>query len=745
MSHARTLKVLLLLGTAWPAMARGQDFELGVVPPPKPPPPIYTSAMELGFGYQNVDSFFFARYGGVPSKGAFAFANATVDRRPAWDSGSGAFWGGSVAFNGEEFRNASARYGVQGRWRVGAFYDAFTYFGSDSAKTVSDGVGTGQLSLPAGWFGAATSLLFQTQAAKPVALKVKWQTTGGDYVLTPREGYELRLHVDHRTRDGLKAQYLPFGQEMLFPVGVFFPQTVDYESNHAAASLSFADKRWQWRAVYELSTFRDALAAMIVPNPFGRSLGIPWPAGAFAGYPFASGQIGLPPDNSMHQGSLSGGVALTPAMRLTAKVAYTVQSQNEPLLPYTINPNLDVRTPPPRSRAEAEIRRAFANVTLAAHQGKAFDMTASYTYDDRDNRTPRALFSYVANDVQDQQQPAVPGVSRWIRYNLPHSFTFQQAKAEAGYRVTPRTRLSVAYTGDFRSRTYQEITTSAEHTLRAKVQTTFARGSVWVAQIFANRVGADYLDYAAWNASHTDNYLAAGPQNQSIEYALLRKFHLADRRRHETKGGATYDLGSHLTADVSGGFARDNYSRSQFGLQRADTLLADASLSYSLPKRLNASLFYAFERIRSGQRGYFLFNANENNPAQVWTTASRDAVHTAGARLDWQARATLKVTASYDLSRGITHIVTAATPFTALAVVTPLPDAHVTTHAASLKLDYALRDNLSLRGGYALERHASDDWRYRNSLTPVAQILGSGEVAPRYTAHVVWVSARTQF
>ena len=120
--------------------------------------------------------------------------------------------------------------------------------------------------------------------------------------------------------------------------------------------------------------------------------------------------------------------------------------------------------------------------------------------------------------MQDQQQPIVFGGSRYIRYNLPHSFTFHQAKAEFGYRITPRTRLSVAYTGDFRTRTYQEVSKTDEQTVRAKAQTTFAKGSIWIAQTFANRTGSDYLDYVAWNASHTDQYLALGPQNQSIEY-----------------------------------------------------------------------------------------------------------------------------------------------------------------------------------------------------------------------------------
>ena len=114
-------------------------------------------------------------------------------------------------------------------------------------------------------------------------------------------------------------------------------------------------------------------------------------------------------------------------------------------------------------------------------------------------------------------------------------------------------------------------------------------------------------------------------------------------------------------------------------------------------------------------------------------------------RLDWQARHNLKLGLNTTLSRGRTNIGTESTAFTPLAASTPLPDALANTYNVGIRGEYAIRDNLSLRAGYTFEHHVTDDWRYINSLTPVSQILGSGEIAPRYDAHVVWVSARTQF
>ena len=744
----RALKTSLLVGAAWPFAAFAQDFDLGAVPPPPPPARLFTSSVEIGLGSQSADSFYFGRYGGRTDKGGFLFGEGLISKRPAWDTGDGHFLDARVVFNGQDNPSIATRVGVQGRWRVNAAFESHTMYKSESARTPFDGIGTARLTLPANWIGGASSLLFPTLQAslKPVEMKVRWQTVGGDFVLNPKLGYEARIHVDHRERDGLKWNALPFGPESLFPVGIFFPQTVDYQSNHMTASLGYADGPWQWKAAYNLSTFHNYVPAMLVPNTYSRSVGFPWPAGAFAGFPLAVGQYSLPPDNVAHQVALIGGYAITPQLRLTAKLSYSIQKQNEPFLPYTTNTNLTVNTPLPRTSLDGDVRKTFANMTLTGRQGKAFDFTASYTFDDRKNKTPMALYSYVPNDSQDQPAASLNGINRYIRYNLPHSFTFQKARLEAGYRLAPRTRLSLAYSGDFRRRTYQEVSRTNEHTIRSKAQTTFGRGSGWIGYTYAARNGSEYLDYISWNASHTSNYIAAGPQNQVIEYAHMRRYHIADRRRHEVKSGASIDVTPALIVSVSGGYAKDSYIRSRFGLLSSDSILGDADVSYTIKDRLTLSAFYTFERLRAHEVGYFLFNTNENNPAQIWNAGNRDRIQSAGAKLDWTALpGKLKFGASYTLSDGKTDIDVAATPFTQLATVAPMPEALVRTHNVGVNAEYTLRDSLAFRVGYTFEHHVTDDWRYLGGLTPVAQILGSGELAPRYNAHVVWISTRKRF
>jgi len=751
MKHAARFAHVLALGTLLPVLAVAQEdsFDLGAAPTPKQAPKLLINSVDVGFGYQSLNSYYFGRYGGVTDLGFFPTLDVSLHHRATWDSGDTKFWDVDVGLNGVDNRYVQARVGEQGRWKFIANYDGFTRWFTESAKTPFDGAGTSRLTLPSNWIGGASAPQFINLATnlKPLELKTQWQSAGGDYVLTPRTGYEVRLHYDYRHRDGLRANSIAFGNEANYAVGVFFPQPVDYDSHRVQISMGYADPIWQWNASYSMSLFRDALTSVMVQNPYTRSLVSSWPAGGFAGYPFAFGQYSLPPDSAAHQISLSGGYAVTPRMRITARVSFTIQTQNAPFLPYTDNPNLNVPLALPRSSLNGVDHKTFASFMITSREWKKLDLALSYSYDDRNNLTPQSLFTYITNDAQDQPRPIVPGVSAYYRYNLPYSFTFQQAKAEVGYRVTPRTRLSFSYTGDFKSRTDQAVSETTEHTFKTKALTSFTAGSAWVSYSYAVRTGSNYRDFYPWNLSHTAAYLNASPNDHSIEYPLMRKFDLADRKRHEAKTGVTFEPAPAFAVNFSGGYARDQYNNSAFGLRSADTLLLDADGSYAVKDRLTASLFYSFEQVRSAQRGYYLASLIQTNPSQIWAAREHDTVHSAGLRMDWTAIPDkLTVRSAYYMSYGTTHMDIAATAFTPLAAVSPLPDAHEITHNLNLRGEYTFRPDLSMQLGYIIERHITTDWQYQNiAVAPVAQILGAGIIPPRYWAHVVTVSVRRAF
>jgi len=253
-------------------------------------------------------------------------------------------------------------------------------------------------------------------------------------------------------------------------------------------------------------------------------------------------------------------------------------------------------------------------------------------------------------------------------------------------------------------------------------------------------------DALPWDLSHTRVYLAASPNNQSIEHPELRKYHLANRDRQEARAGATFEATQAVAVNFSGGYSAATYPDSRLGLSKYNTLLLDADISYAPASGVTASAFYTFERMLSRQNGYILGNGNLTNPQQYWQAGNRDTTHTIGLRADWRpVSGKYKAGVSYDLSLGGMRTDVESNPFVIYTVTAPLPDTREITHNFGLKAEYAVRVDTTVRIGYNFQRHVSRDWQYDLSIAPVAQVLGSGITPPRYTAHVVSLTTRFDF
>ena len=748
--RARALKKAgLLVGTflvPMNAFAQDDSFVLGDAPVVQAPPPVFRNFVEGGLGYQTDAPYYMARYGGVLHEAPYLIFKAGLAGSDAWDGKSAKYWDADADVTGFDTRSFHGRVGEQGKWRFGGSYDAFARAYTERAYTPFDGVGGTTLTLPLNWVASSSSAGFATlnRNLKAAKLRVGWETVAGDFVLTPYPRYEVRIHTRYRARDGLRAQSLPFGQDGDSAVGVFFPQRVDYRSSEIAGSIGYADRRLQWSIGYTFSAFSDQIDATKVSDPF-RSLGPPGPAGAAGGYPNAVGQYGSPPDSSAHQVLGTLGYSITPTTRFTARASYIVQNQNDPFLPYTANPLLAAATPLPRTSLQGSIRKTNIALGLTAQPLSHLDLSARYTFDDRDNRSPMDVYNYVANDVQNQF-PLVPGASRYIRLNLPHSFTFHNAKLEAKYRLMPQVSLVLGYDGDFQYRTNQQVDYTAEHALRAKLLGTFENGSGWISYRYASRTGSAYNDALPWNLSHTQAYLNASRNNQSIEFPQMRKYHLADRDRQEVKAGTTFDVTQAIALNFSGGYNVTTYPDSAVGLTKSKSLVLDADASYALENNVTASAFYTFERALSRQTDYLLGNGNLTNPLQYWQAGNRDTTHTLGVRADWRVvPGKYKLGVNYDLSLGGMRADFDANTFVVYTVTAPLPDTREITHNFGVKAEYAVRVDTTVKIGYNFQRHVSRDWQYDLSITPVAQVLGSGILPPRYTAHVVSLTTRFDF
>ena len=135
-------------------------------------------------------------------------------------------------------------------------------------------------------------------------------------------------------------------------------------------------RRLQATLAYQASLFRNGNDALTWTNPFSNA--------AIAG---TRGQLALAPDNQFHQVQATLGYQASPRIRASAELAFGRMTQDQPFLASTLNPGLTVPGLPAASlQGRADTLNAAARVT--ARLTERWRLNASYSHDERDNRTP---------------------------------------------------------------------------------------------------------------------------------------------------------------------------------------------------------------------------------------------------------------------------------------------------------------------------------------------------------------------
>jgi len=338
----------------------------------------FHNTFEFGFNYVSDDSFRFGRYSGLTDQGVNAVLNLDVLDREAYDSDNADYWHFRARNFGLDSREATFEFGTQGSYKIHIDYDQIPIFRSDSAKTIFDGAGTSNLTLPANWVGSGntagmTNLL---PDLKSVDLKTERRRTalGVSGVLSPHWNYSA--NYTHETKDGHKSIGAVFGNSGGNPRSVLVPEPVDYLTQQFEATLRYTTKKLQLQAAYYLSVFSDDNTALRWSNPYTAIGG--WDPSA--GFPNGRGQLSLPPDNRFHQITLDGGYNFSDRTRFSASVSRGRMSQNDAFLPYTDIPTLaaSITQPLPRDSLDGRIDTTVVNLRIASRPSDKFSWNAAY-------------------------------------------------------------------------------------------------------------------------------------------------------------------------------------------------------------------------------------------------------------------------------------------------------------------------------------------------------------------------------
>ena len=705
--------------------------------------PINTKEIELGGAYSSADSTKFGEYSGLTKSQGFVVGNINIRHRDAYDSGSGHYWNFIGSDLGLDFRSLQIEYGQQSKFKVFAGYDQLVHNTHVGAQTPFLGVGTTQLTLPSDWVpGTTTSGMDLLNASlKNVDITTERKNYFAGLFLNLPKHWTLSMDMSHEDKDGLESIGATFGISGFNPLSAVLPKPIDQETNDFDIKLAFNGDQSQFQLRYRLSLFDNRIDSLNWQNPY--QLRLP----SNTGFLDDQGGISLAPDNQAHHIKLSGAYRLGRTTRLSGGFSYGLMFQDEKFRDYTVNPALNITTPLPRNSADARVETRHANLVFTTRPMKRMDVRASYIYDQRDNETPINEYAVLRNDSENQISSLT---SKTIRINQPYGRQQHKFKADVGYRVLPKTKISMGYGYNRNDRQYSQVEVTDEHSGNFKISTSpFSSISSWVKYEYSVRNGSGYRDNQLFLDSHTEQFLETVPVSLRFENdPLLRQYNISDRVRNKATFSTTWLALDTVDVSFMGRYVEDDYDSVRVGLKQSTNISSTLDINYNPNEMLSLYGFFSYEYFKNIQRGFRRFSNTQalalRDPANNWKVKTSDDIYTVGTGIEWQViKDKLEIGFDYTFSNAITETNTKAGSNLSNLLV---PDLTTSLHSLRLRGDYQLQRNIRLRLSYRYELLDTNDFALDNvNESTIDDVLSLGNRSPNYNAHIIAVSVIYNF
>jgi MtrB/PioB family decaheme-associated outer membrane protein len=609
------VKMAVLAGLTLPLLAWGQDGK------PSEASQVQ-SELTLGVYYLDDDAYAFGKYSGLTEDGVEPLVDFRIDKRPQWDSDDTRRWSLQGWRLGHDSRRVEFKFSDQGKQWFKADYREIPNNRIGDGLTPYRGVGSDTLTLPSSWevipgssdtsgFAALQESLVKVE----IDTKRRWFDLSYDRKLS--HTWDVAVDYRHETKKGTRTYGGMFGNWPEYGRAVILPAPVDYTTDNVEIMFNYATPEVQFGLGGFASFFSNDKASLLWQNAFGRDPG--WAPSVH--YPDSQGLLALEPDNSYVQFKAYGGANLTSSTRISADFSYGEMEQDEALLPWTVNNELVVPSPVPRVAADAKIEMTMFNFHLNTQLARRLSLAANYTYDDRNNKTPQALYAYVGADSEDQRGEQAG------RINLPFSYRKHKGDAVATYRFAHGIRIKGGAEYADYSRDYSEVTDSNEVTWLAGIR---FGGFQAAALNFDYRNSKRDVDAYVGNALYIASYQAGAVSEDSWQnHPLLRKYYLTDRDRDEFRFRADVFPLASLNFGFSASYFRDDYGDGFFGLNQAKVRSGTIDFGWNPAANMALTAYYTKEKYDASQTSLdFVNSVQAQDMDRVWFADSSDDVDT---------------------------------------------------------------------------------------------------------------------
>jgi MtrB/PioB family decaheme-associated outer membrane protein len=610
-------------------------------------------------------------------------------------------------------QNYVANFNRYGKVRASFEFNQIPLFYSQDTSTLYTSPSPGTLLLPdsiqTGLQNKTITLPQVAPLASQFDLRQKRSIT--DFRLIYTATPDLDLSVSFKNTHKIDEQ--PWAGTFGFSDAVELPAPLDTRTTEVGAAAEWTRDRGEIRVGYDGSFFRNEVSTLVWDNPL-RITDSPT-AGP------VQGRMSLWPDSNANSGSVSGFLKLPYRSQANAYLSLGDWSQNQPLIPFTINTALPT-IPLDRANADTSARITSSNLDFNSRPRDDLWFNVRFRSYDFDNRTP--IF-HVGNTVAYDttvEAYANGGTS-------PFSFTRKTFDADASWTPITHAAFRAAYTREAIDQTFRTFDSTTENRLRLSVDATAIRGiTLRGVYEYAKRTGS-------------------GLDEQSLddigEQVSLRQFDISDFSQHRFSAIAMYTL-SQLSFNGTVSVGRDDRPGDVFGLRSSDSNGVGVGVDYVPSKAVSMGATYQYEK-------YTALSASRqanpgpqfDDPTRDWTTDSADHAHTVTASADllklWPKT---DVRFSYDFVHGQTTYVYGLAPNTTLPPVSQLPPIFNTRNRVTADGRYFITEHLAAGLVWWFEKYNVDDFAFNPStLNSIAQpsFLMLGYVWRPYTANTFWL------
>jgi len=649
---------------------------------------------------------------------------------------------------GREDQSYRAAFGRAGAFGARFFYDETPTLFTDQALTVFRGAGSGSLTLvpglvPGNNTGAQVNAALQ--GAGPFEVGFTRRKGGLELDATPGERWRLFARYALDRKDGTR----PSGGASYYPPAALAEliEPIDYRTHEVAAGVQWANERLQANLEYSGSLFRNGTGALTWENPL--ILGDP--------AVMQRGRVDLYPENEAHHVKLDLAAALPLRGRLTGGMAFGRMTQDDDLIPPTVNSGLLGAIDLAQWNTAAALSQQTAGAridTRLAHAGLALSPFASLTLQakwrryEEDNRTNYSAFNpqtgesgYLGNDGAVIN--TVPNNLYRAQLNsVPFECDRTNRSLEGDYQLLRRTSFGLGYERADEECRHRERRSTEEGRWRASLSNRDLRwATVRLSYEQAKRTGEDYNPEP--NAAY---YADSAFLDIPATLAQLRKHDLADREQQIARARVNFLVAPDMDLAFSGRYQDDEYG-AQYGRLDQRAYALNVEWNWQPRPRASAYAHYGFERRRQRMAlinedfaGYFSGDANAGGLlyplANRWDEESQDDSHLFGLGLRYAfGPATLEGGYTYMYSPYRT-LYSFASPgalaggaAAAAAAGGSMPVITFRQHILETSLRYAIDREKALRLYFRYERAEYEDWHYDgmpNVLGSEAVFLGAG-------------------